>query len=117
MDADVFSLASTFVMHVGARHMNMELTAAQKQIVAHPLTKIAILFAMFYVSTRSVWWSAILILAYVVVVNMLLNEKHPMNIFSKKWLISQGLIPGEKEDPEEKKPIDIYHENLAKLGS
>ena len=96
--------------------MNMDLTAAQKQLVSHPISKIIILFAMFYVSTRNIWWSIILILTYIVVINMLLNEKHPFNIFSKRWLANNGIGNFNDEEQNVKKPIDIYRENLKKLN-
>ena len=115
MEADLFSIASTFLMHVGSRHVNIELTAAQKKVLSHPVSKIAILFAMFYISTRSIMWSIILILTYVVIINMLLNEKHPLNVFSQRWLQTEGIIDSKGYPDDNKSPIDIYRENLKKL--
>jgi len=116
MEVDPFSIASAFLMHVGARHINFELTDAQKKLISHPISKIAVLFAMFYISTHSFVWSLLLILTYILIVNMLLNEKHPLNIFSKQWLHSQGLALTQNEfDTDTVKPIDLYRQNLNKL--
>lgn len=109
---DPVSIASTFLMHTGSRHLQMDLTHGQKMLLSHPVAKLCILGAMFYVSTRSLLWSFVLIIAYVLTVNVLLNEKHAWNIFSRSWLQNNGFLADKKE-------IDMsnmYLENIRKLG-
>lgn len=113
MEADPISIVSAFFMHVGARHIQLELTDAQRQLMSHPVTKYVILFAMFYVSTRSVLWSVVLLGAYFLMIYMLLNEKHPMNVLSRRWLQSRGFLTMEKEEAS---AIEMYRSNLAKLA-
>ena len=113
MDTDPISLASAFFMHIGARNLQLEFTQGQKQLLAHPITKYVTLFAMFYVSTRHFVWSAILLGVYFLTINMLLNEKHPWNVMSRRWLQANGLLPKEKET---KGSVQLYYENLQKLS-
>lgn len=108
---DPFSIASAFLMHTGARHLQIELTSAQKKLISHPVSKLILLGAMFYVSTKSLLWSVILICVYAITVNVLLNEQHILNIFSRSWLQEQGFL-NQKRD---KDPVELYMQNIAKL--
>lgn len=108
---DPVSIASTFLMHTGSRHLQMELTHAQKMLLSHPVTKLCILGAMFYVSTRSLLWSSVLIVTYVLTVNVLLNENHSWNIFSRSWLVDKGFLSEKKQEDAK----DLYIENINKL--
>lgn len=109
---DPFSIASTFLMHTGSRHLQMDLTHGQKMLMSHPIAKLCILGAMFYISTRSLLWSSVLIIVYVLTVNVLLNENNKWNIFSRSWLADHGF-------QTEKKELDVmslYLDNLRKLA-
>jgi hypothetical protein len=109
---DPVSIASTFLMHTGSRHLQMELTSGQKMLLSHPITKLCILGAMFYVSTRSILWSFVLIVMYVLTVNVLLNEKHSWNIFSRSWLQDHGFAADQKKLDM----TNMYLENISKLA-
>ena len=92
---DLIAILASFLMHSGSRHLSFELTDAQKLLLSQPTTKAIIMFAMFYISTRNIKWSLILCILYFLAMNMLLNENHPLNIFSPAWLSSKGLIKNE----------------------
>lgn len=108
---DPFSIASAFLMHTGSRHIQMDLTHGQKALLSHPAAKLCILGAMFYVSTRSLLWSAVLIIIYVLTVNILLNEKHAWNIFSRSWLVDKGFLSEKNQQSLQ----EMYIENINKL--
>ena len=114
MSADPFALVSAFMMHVGARNIQFEFTDAQRRVLSHPVTKLAIMFGLFYITTRNLIWSVCLVGIYFILVNMLLNENHPLNIYSKAWLQNEGF--DEKEQPEFN-PVDTYYRNLQQLAS
>ena len=114
MSADLFTIASAFLMHTGARHMTFDLTSAQKELLAHPITKFVILCAMFYMSTRSIGWSVTLILIYYLVLNMFLNEKHPLNVFSPSWLITNGYVEHISSDQTY---TEMYKKNVNALSA
>ena len=108
---DPFVIASTFIMHTGNRKDN--LTAAQKEIIDHPISKLVILLGLFYITTRSIKWSIILLILYYVLIYVLLNETHPMNILSYKWLANKGYI----SDTSLSKwnLIDLYFKNHEQM--
>lgn len=110
MNFDMMLPAAALLTQVGGRQIQFNYTAAQKKIITHPLTQMTILFGMFYFSTRSIKIAVGLVLIYYLVVLVLLNEKHPLNILSKRWLAKEGFI----EQPEAS-PLDIYYENMKKL--
>lgn len=105
---DIFNAASIFMFHVGARHATFNFTDAQKEILQHPVTQAIILFSMFFVGTRNVMWSAILLIAYQIIVHVLLNEHSKYNILSKSFMEHLGL---ESEDR-----VNLYYSNLKKLN-
>jgi hypothetical protein len=103
---DPLAIASAFIMHTGNRKDN--LTAAQKEIIDHPISKMVILLGLFYITTRNIKWSVILLLLYYVLIYVLLNETHPMNILSYKWLANKGYI---ETNPSNWNLIDLYLKN------
>jgi len=109
---DVFTTStSTLVSQVGGRHLTFNFTDAQKRLLNHPYGQLFILYAMFYISTRSLLVSAILIVLYLILINVLLNEKHPMNILSTKWLKSEGFI--DKDAPSKSQ---LYKKHVSMLN-
>lgn len=110
MDLDVLTPFSAFLSQIGARQLQLNLTEAQKKLMAHPITQMSILFAMFYITTRSVWIAGGLLLMYYLFLYILLNENHPMNVLSPKWLATEGFA-----EAVQKSPRDLYYENMSKL--
>lgn len=108
---DPLVVVAAFMMHTGARHIQFDLTDAQKQVMAHPTTKMIILFGMFYISTRNLVVSVFLVVLYNLAIHVLLNEKHPWNLFSYSWLVDQGIIDN-THNSDEASIIDIYKKNL-----
>ena len=108
---DVFTTStSTLVSQVGGRHLSFQFTDAQQKMLQHPYGQMFILYAMFYISTRSLLLSAVLIALYLILINVLLNEKHPWNILSTNWLKKEGFL--EKDAPSKSQ---LYKQSLAML--
>ena len=107
---DMLAIVAAFIMHAGARHISFELTDAQKKLLSTPFSKGIILAALFYISTRSIKWTIVLLGLYFIVVNMLLNENHPLNVFSPEWLLTQGFVEKKSQD---KSYTDLYMKNVA----
>lgn len=114
MGFDPFAIMSAFFLHVGARNIQFDFTAAQRKLLSMPVTRLVVLFAMFYVSTRSLVWSLSLVGIYFLLTYMLLNENHPLNVLSRHWLQTEGFVSFEKE--VEKSPYELYMENLQHLN-
>jgi hypothetical protein len=110
---DFLAIASAFAMHAGSRHITFDLTKAQKELISHPVSKVLIMFGMFYISTRSLMWSIILLFVYFLSIHMLLNENHRMNIFSPSWLMAKGFIDRNSQDPSY---TELYRKNLEAIS-
>ena len=111
MDPSLLSTVSVFFVQVGARFLNFNFTEAQKKLIQHPLIQNLILFAMFYVSSRSPWISLLLLFVYNLCLNYLLNEYSSFNIYNKNWLEKEGF-----QSSQQKKPIqENYYNNVSKL--
>lgn len=107
---DLLTPFSAFMTQIGARQLQLNFTDAQKKLMAHPISQMAILFAMFYITTRRMIIALGLLIAYYVILYILLNENHPWNVLSPKWLATEGFA-----EAAEKSSIEIYYENLSKL--
>jgi len=110
---DLVAVASAFLMHTGARHLQFELTDAQKALVSHPVSKVIIMYAMFYISTRNIFWSTVMLCIYFITIYILLNENHPLNVFSPGWLIAQGYVKKNSTDPAY---TELYRKNLEAIS-
>lgn len=109
---DIFAIMSAFLMHSGARHVSFDLTDVQKKIISLPFTKFLILLAMFYISTRSIYWSVLLLLLYLILMKVLMNERHAFHVIPKNWLLSEGFI----SKSEKINHVDLYLENINSLN-
>ena len=117
---DLVSVASALFMHTGSRHMAFDLTDAQKRLINKPGAKLIIMFSLFYMSTRSLVWSSVLVATYFLAVNMLLNEHHPLHILPASWLKSEGFVTGDKDADaadahDASNKANLYYANLKRL--
>jgi hypothetical protein len=80
------------LMQLGSRNFNFTFTGAQKKILQHPYVQVVLLIAIFYAPTRNILLSAFIVAIYYLATTVLFNEVHPMNIYSKTWLMKEGFI-------------------------
>lgn len=95
----IISGIEMIAMQLAYKYLNLDLTKAQLKIIQHPISQMVILFFMFYLTCNNIWISAILVIGYQITIYVLLNEAHPLNIYSKYWLIKEGFM---KEDTIQK---------------
>lgn len=107
---DMVGIVSAFLAQVGARHLVFNFSNVQKKVISHPLTQSMILFGMFYLSTRSLIFAFGLLILYYVVLFVLINEQHPLNVIPRQWLVAEGIVA-----KDSKSPIDLYYDNINKL--
>lgn len=105
---DVLGVAAAFLTQVGARHLVFNFSTIQQKIISHPISQAVILFGMFYLSTRRLLFACLLLVLYYLLIFVLINEKHPLNMIPRQLLISEGFI-----SPEDKSPVQLYHENIS----
>lgn len=108
---DVLTTSTTaLVSQVGSRHLAFQFTDAQKKLLQHPIGQLLILYTMFYISTRSLLLSAVLIGIYILLINVLLNEKHSWNVLSRNWLKREGFLTSDTPNQSE-----LYNKNIELL--
>lgn len=107
---DMLGVVAAFLTQVGARHLVFNFSMIQQKLIAHPFTQALIMFGMFYLSTRRLIFAVALLVTYYTLVYVIFNEKHPLNLIPRTWLISEGFI-----DAAEKSPIEMYHENINRF--
>jgi len=106
---DPILIISMILMQIGARYLDLELTEFQKKILKNNIIQSIILFGIVYIPIRDIFKSIIIVCMIYLLIYVLLNENNKYNIFSKKWLYSQGVI---------KEYLDVknkYYENINKI--
>lgn len=98
---------TAFFAQVGGRHLVFSFTDVQKRLMQHPTTQLIILLALFFLTTRNLLVSTMLMVAYYMCVNVFFNENHPWNVLPRHWL--QG------SEFHARDPMQLYHENLSRL--
>lgn len=107
---DMIGIVSAFLAQVGARHLVFNFSNLQKKLISHPVTQSFILFGMFYLSTRKLVFALGLLIIYYLLLFVLANENHPLNIIPRKWLVNEGVVKA-----DEKSPIELYYDNINRL--
>ena len=126
MATDLTTAVAAFLMQVGARHITFEMTDAQRKLMQNPLSKGMVLFAMFYITTRSILVAGLLVVGYFLLTMVLLNENHAFNIYSRPWLKQHGFVKskpsygdkhgtGHGHGHDELSPADAYKHNVQTL--
>ena len=109
---DPFTMASTFLFQIGGRHVSMNFTEKQQQVLGHPVTQNMILFSMFFMGTRKISAAFVLWVVYFTATRVLLNENHSYNILPRSWL--QGMS-GTTPALGTANPAALYQENIRRL--
>lgn len=106
---DPFTMASTFLFQIGGRHVSMNFTEKQQQVLGHPVTQNMILFSMFFMGTRKISAAFVLWVVYFTATRVLLNENHSYNVLPRSWLQGQTPALGTAN------PAALYQENIRRL--
>jgi len=109
LDLDPLFVISIILMQVGARYLDFGLTNFQEKLIKNNFAQAIILFAIIYIAVRDVIKTALIVTLIYLIIYVLFNEKHKLNIFSKKWLYNEGIIK-EYEDLKNK-----YYDKISKL--
>jgi hypothetical protein len=112
--ADLATALAAFLMQVGARHISFEMTDAQRKLMQYPIAKGTVLFAMFYITTKSILISLILVAGYFLITMVLLNENHKYNVYSRPWLQQHG-FGGARRSTNGLSLADIYKMNITTI--
>ena len=112
---DIFSYLGNAItmitVQVGSRFVQFDFTAAQKKLLQHPVSQSLILLFMFYSGSRNFILSILMVLSYYIIIFILLNEKHPLNIYSKEWLIKEGFVQSDSVNALKQ----VYYKNIDHL--
>lgn len=108
MDSTIANAITMISMQIGSRFIQFNLTSAQKKLIQHPISQSLLLLFLFYAVSRKLLLSIIMVLLYYFVIFILLNEKHPFNIYSRQWLLEEGFL----EEDNITTLKDNYYKNI-----
>lgn len=102
---DPLNIFAIILMQLANRYLKIDLTKIQEKIVIHPITQLAMYGSVIYLTTRNILTTLIIIVATYVLVHILFNENHHLNILPPKLLNKD--ITSAKE--LYKNNITVYH--------
>lgn len=106
---DPILIISLILMQIGAKYLDLELTDFQKRLIKNNIVQAIILFGIIYIPVRDVIKTFLIVCLIYLIIYVLFNENHKMNIYSKKWLYNEGIIK-EYENIKDK-----YYEKIKKI--
>jgi ABC-type multidrug transport system permease subunit len=92
IDAAFINGITMLFMQLGSRNFKFNFTEAQQKLLAHPVSQVLLLTAMFYAPTRNIFLSILIVALYYLITYVLLNELHPLNLYSTSWLKKEGFV-------------------------
>lgn len=105
------SMIFLILVQVGGRYLRIELTPAQHKIINNVVVQSIILFAIILMATKNIGNTLIIVCFVYLCVNILFNENHKYNVFSKKWLIDENIISSKNY----KSLKDVYLKNITTI--
>jgi hypothetical protein len=106
---DPILIGSVILMQIGARHLELDLTPFQKQLLKNKIIQAIILFGIVYIPVRDLKKTLLILILIYLIIYVFFNENHNYNLFSKKFLFTNGII-NNYEDIKKK-----YYMNLSKI--
>jgi hypothetical protein len=106
---DPLLIFSIILMQIGAKYLDIQLTEFQRSFLKNHFVQAIILCGIVYIPVRDIFKTIIIVCLIYLIVYVLLNEKHKYNIYSKRWLYTNGFID------EYNNIKDNYYKNLVKL--
>jgi hypothetical protein len=106
---DPILIISLILMQIGAKYLDLELTDFQKRLIKNNIVQAIILFGIIYIPVRDVIKTFLIVCLIYLIIYVLFNENHKMNIYSKKWLYNEGIIK-EYENLKQK-----YYDKIGKI--
>jgi len=89
---DPILIISLILMQIGAKYLDLELTDFQKRLIKNNIVQAIILFGIVYIPVRDVIKTFLIVCLIYLIIYVLFNENHKMNIYSKKWLYNEGIL-------------------------
>ena len=97
-------------MQVGAKYLDLQLTDFQKKLIKNSFIQAIILFGIVYIPVRDVIKTTLIVALIYLIIYVLFNENHKLNVYSKRWLYNEGIIK-EYQDLKNK-----YYNKIAELN-
>jgi len=92
MSFDPLLTLSLIFLQISNKYMQIPITKAQEKIIMYPFTQVAMFSIIVYYSTKNVLLTAVIVLIFYLLLNILLNENHKLNILPKYWLYEEHLL-------------------------
>ena len=110
-DSKLFAALGLLVLNIGSKHVDLEFTPAQMEILKHTITKQVLIFSIAWMGSKDVYTALIVTCGYLLVFELLLNKNSSLNVLPEHLKRLEAEIDtnnnGVIEEKELEKAIDI----------
>lgn len=80
----VLSGISMLILNIGTKYLTLELSQKQDELLKNYYIRKCVIFIIFWVGTKDIYYSLLLTFLYIVIINNLLNETSKLYLFKSK---------------------------------
>jgi hypothetical protein len=100
-------------MNLGSRYISLDISLAQDRLLKSPIVRRITIFCIFYVATRDIMMSFLLLAAFIFVTSHLLHENSPLTMLPNS--AKEGHVITEDEYKQAKNVVDSYVNQDVKI--
>tara|TARA_Y100000816_G_scaffold188054_1_gene136821 strand:- start:3494 stop:3901 length:408 start_codon:yes stop_codon:yes gene_type:complete len=83
-DSKLLAALGLLVLNIGSKHVDLEFTPGQKEILKHTLTKQVLIFSIAWIGSKDIYTSLLVTCGYMIIFELLLNKNSSLNVMPEK---------------------------------
>ncbi len=83
-DSKLLAALGLLVLNIGSKHVDLEFTPGQKEILKHTITKQVLIFSIAWIGSKDIYTSLLVTCGYMIIFELLLNKKSSLNVMPEK---------------------------------
>lgn len=83
-DSKLLAALGLLVLNIGSKHVDLEFTPGQKEILKHTLTKQVLIFSIAWIGSKDIYTSLLVTCGYMIIFELLLNKNSSLNVMPER---------------------------------
>ena len=83
-DSKLLAALGLLVLNIGSKHVDLDFTPGQKEILKHTITKQVLIFSIAWIGSKDIYTSLLVTSGYMIIFELLLNKKSSLNVMPEK---------------------------------
>lgn len=83
-DSKLLAALGLLVLNIGSKHVDLDFTPGQKEILKHTITKQVLIFSIAWIGSKDIYTSLLVTSGYMIIFELLLNKNSSLNVMPEK---------------------------------